>query len=168
MIFFLDIDGVMVHANPHKKVELEEDGFYKFNTIAVDILNSVIYKTIDEVILSTSHRYRYNENKWKEIFEKRGMDFKFLSILNSHKLSFDPKSNRKTEILDWINTNKIDSSKIVIIDDDKSLNDLPRHLKDRLVLTNSYTGLNDVNDLKNVLQRRLKKNIFKERDYKVQ
>eukprot|EP01133_Synstelium_polycarpum_P016562 gene16562-19680_t len=40
MIFFLDIDGVMVHANPHKPVELEEDGFYKFNPVAFFYMNS--------------------------------------------------------------------------------------------------------------------------------
>lgn len=41
MIFFLDIDGVMVHANPHRTVELEKDGFYRFNPLAVSILNSI-------------------------------------------------------------------------------------------------------------------------------
>ncbi|SKC08415.1 hypothetical protein SAMN05660841_04124 [Sphingobacterium nematocida] len=34
MIFFLDIDGVMVHANLHMRVELAENGFYKFNQLA--------------------------------------------------------------------------------------------------------------------------------------
>eukprot|EP01132_Coremiostelium_polycephalum_P013836 gene13836-16826_t len=166
MIFFLDIDGVMVHANPHKPVELEEDGFYKFNPVAVDILNSVLYTTKDQIILSTSHRYRYTVNKWKALFKNRGIEIKFLSILNDHKLSFDPSCSRKTELLEWIHHNNIDYNKVVIIDDDKSLNDLPKALKQRLVLTNSYTGLNEVKDLKNVLQRRLKKNIFKNRDLK--
>lgn len=160
MIFFLDIDGVMVHANPHKQVELADDGFYKFNTIAVDILNAIIYKTKDKIILSTSHRYRYNEAQWKEIFESRGIELKFLSILNNHNISLDHKYTRKMEILEWIDINNIKTDDVVIIDDDKSLNDLPKALKERLVLTNSYTGLNDLNDLKSILKRRLKKNLL--------
>lgn len=66
---------------------------------------------------------------------------------------------RGEEILGWIQSNNLAYKEVVIIDDDKSLNDLPTHVKDRLVLTNSYTGLNDVNDLKRILQRRLSSKI---------
>ncbi|WP_276878194.1 HAD domain-containing protein, partial [Chryseobacterium joostei] len=64
MKVFLDIDGVMVHANPYKKVDMEEDGFYKFNKNAVDAINSIDYNEI-EIILSTSHRFRFNIQAWK-------------------------------------------------------------------------------------------------------
>lgn len=60
MIFFLDIDGVLVHANPHRKVELELDGFYKFSPLASAILKNTIYKNKDKIVLSSSHRYRFS------------------------------------------------------------------------------------------------------------
>ena len=162
MKIFLDIDGVMVHGNPHKSVELENDGFYKFNSIAVEILTSVIYKTKDELILSTSHRFRFNLMQWKEIFRSRGIATKSLSIVDS---PLQNRWSRKTEILNWIIEHNLDSEDIVIIDDDKSLNELPSYLKQRLVLTNSFVGLNNVADLSKVLNRRPKKRLAKKLAY---
>lgn len=159
MKFFLDIDGVMVHANPHRQVELEEDGFYKFNSLAVQILSSVIRKTQDELILSTSHRHRYDIEKWKEIFESRGIQAKFISIIEFDHL---PKVTRKSEIQHWIFQNHYESDEVVIIDDDKSLNDLPNYLKERLVLTNSYVGLNNEAEYKIKLLKKKRKKITEE------
>ncbi len=148
MKFFLDIDGVMVHANPHKRVELDEDGFYKFNQTAVDVLNSVIDPE-DELILSTSHRFRYDVLGWKNILQRRGIHAHNISILD---LPNDSTNNRKFIIITWINKFKLPLEDIIIIDDDKSLNDLPIPLKKRLVLTNSYTGLNSSSDLNRILE----------------
>jgi len=163
MKFFLDIDGVMVHANPHKSVEFDEDGFYKFNSIAVETLNSVIHDNDeDELILSTSHRFRFSVIEWQKIFNSRGVFTKNISILN---LPLQNRLTRKTEIINWISERNLNSDDIVIIDDDKSLNDLPAYLKRRLVLTNPYVGLNDSSDLNKVLNRKSlngnKKNIQK-------
>jgi len=154
MKFFLDIDGVMVHANPHRRVELEEDGFYKFNSIAVQVLKSVLMTTKDELILSTSHRFRYNLDQWRTIFKTRGLSMKKISILD---LPLEPKSNRRFEITRWIMEKHLEPSEIVIIDDDKSLNELPAYLKERLVLTNSYVGLNYDTDLHRIVNRPAKK-----------
>jgi len=151
MKFFLDIDGVMVHGNPHKCVEMEADGFYKFSATAVEILKSVIYKTKDELILSTTHRFRFDIKQWKEIFKTRGLFAKNLSIVD---LPLDHKWTRKMEIQYWIAGQNLSPEDIVIIDDDKSLNDLPASLKNRLVLTNTYIGLNNAADLNKVLNRR--------------
>jgi hypothetical protein len=151
MKFFLDIDGVMVHGNPHKCVEMEADGFYKFSAISVEILKSLIYKTKDELILSTTHRFRFDIKQWKEIFKNRGLFAKNVSIVN---LPLDNKWTRKMEIQYWIDEHNLLPEDLVIIDDDKSLNDLPDGLKKRLVLTNSYIGLNNAADLSKVLNRR--------------
>ncbi len=159
MIIFLDIDGVMVHANPHRMVELEYDGFYKFNKKAVEILQNTIYKTKDRIVLSSSHRNKYNLKEWKEILEKRGLFFDFLSVLDVD-YSNNPKVTRKTEIIDWINKHKLKPEDVLIIDDDKSLNDLPLHFKERLVLTNPYVGLSNQNELKSVLKRKVKKTVL--------
>ncbi len=152
MKFFLDIDGVMVHANPHKSVELEEDGFYKFNQTAVDVLNTVIDPK-DELILSTSHRFRYDISDWKNIFQKRGVYLNNISILN---IPAQHKNTRKSEIMDWITACNLSPDEVIIVDDDKSLNDLPNDFKKRLVLTNSYTGLTNSADLIKILERRKK------------
>ncbi|WP_409529766.1 HAD domain-containing protein [Sphingobacterium sp.] len=67
--------------------------------------------------------------------------------------------SRKTEIIDWINRHKLKPEEVLIIDDDKSLNDLPLNSKERLVLTNPYVGLNNQNELKSVLKRKVKKTV---------
>ncbi|MDC8104519.1 HAD domain-containing protein [Chryseobacterium sp. Chry.R1] len=137
MRLFLDIDGVMVHANPYKKVEMEEDGFYKFNANAIDVINSIDDL---EIILSTSHRFRFDIQEWENIFQRRNIKFKEISIMN---LKLDSKFSRREEIEKWINDNKIDPDDLIIIDDDKSLNGLPDNLKRRLILTDPYIGLNN-------------------------
>ena len=43
--------------------------------------------------------------------------------------------------INWFNTNEIQED-FIIIDDDKSLNDLPKFFKNRLILTSSLIGLN--------------------------
>lgn len=151
MKFFLDIDGVMVHANPGKRVEFDEDGFYKFNTAAVEVLNSVIDSDgDDELILSTSHRFRFSVGEWKNIFLSRGIHIGNISIID---IPVQNKVPRRTEIVTWINEHHLDAKDIVIIDDDKSLNELPSDLKERLVLTNSYVGLNYSSDLKKMVTK---------------
>lgn len=64
MIFFLDIDGVMVHANPHQKVELDEEGFEppvfpasKYNISSVFEILPRIW--IFNIILSSSYSYNF-------------------------------------------------------------------------------------------------------------
>jgi hypothetical protein len=152
MKFILDIDGVMVHANPHRKVEIDTDGFYKFNRVAVDALNAVINKDgDDELILSTSHRFRFSISQWLEIFRSRGIFTNHISIID---LPVQLKQTRKTEIITWITTHHFKSEEIIIIDDDKSLNELPANLKERLVLTNSYIGLNSSDDIKKIIRRK--------------
>ena len=143
MKIFLDIDGVMVHANPSRRLDFEEDGFYKFNVEAVNAIN-VLDNENNEVILSTSHRFRYSKKEWKNIFKRRGINFKKISVID---ISLDNYFSRKIEIESWIDTNHIKPNDIVIIDDDKSLNGLKEEYKSRLVLTNSYTGLNSSKEL---------------------
>lgn len=153
MKIFLDIDGVMVHANPQRKVDMAPDGFYQFNEIAIEILNCIIHnEEKDELILSTSHRFRFGVIEWKKIFQRRGVDVEYISVLN---IPIGHRATRKTEILNWVKKCKYDSQEILIIDDDKSLNGLPENLKSRVVFTNPYTGLSKANwnDLYRILKK---------------
>lgn len=142
MKIFLDIDGVMVHANSSKRVELEDDGFYRFNKEATKHLNSLLeYNNYaNEIIISSSHRHRYNVDEWKQIFLKRNIRINNLSIMD---LSFTKYKSRKEEIFYWIEYNHLRPSEFIILDDDKSLNGLPASWKERLILTNPYIGLNN-------------------------
>jgi hypothetical protein len=135
MLIFLDIDGVMVPATSWKAPQNLEDGIPMFTQRATDALSSLISNdTI--VILSTSHRTRFTTTEWKRIFERRGLKMGELSSLEPNH---DFKK-RKDEILEWFNINIVVGD-FVIIDDDTSLNALPKNLKEHLILTSPLIGL---------------------------
>lgn len=139
MLIFLDIDGVMVPAKSWQRPEILEDGFVAFSSKAVQVLKEVLSQNTNAcIMLTTSHKSRFSHSEWIEIFQRRGLNVNQLNSLveNTELLS------RKEEILNWFNTNEIQED-FIIIDDDKSLNDLPKFFKDRLVLTSSLVGLNE-------------------------
>lgn len=139
MKIFLDIDGILVHGNSAKAVESDADGFYKFNDAAVLALQSICANhPSHEIILSSSHRFRYSLDEWKNIFQSRGIVINTISRVES---PLDFTHTRKMEILDCISSRAFKTAEIMIIDDDKSLNGLPDELKERLILTDPYIGL---------------------------
>ena len=145
MKVFLDIDGVMVHANPHRKVDLEDDGFYKFKSEAVSAINTIKNA---EIVLSTSHRHRFSLSEWRKLFKRRGVNFRKISIID---LEYTIHKSRKEELEIWIETHHLDYDDLIIIDDDKSLNNLKSALRDRVVLTQSYLGLNSADEINRIL-----------------
>ncbi|MCX6316052.1 MAG: HAD domain-containing protein [Bacteroidetes bacterium] len=137
MLFFLDIDGVMVPAKSWKSPECLTDGFPAFSSKAIATLQHSLAEE-DTIILTTSHKANFSIEEWKSIFKNRGIHIEKLKSLpeNINNLS------RKDEIVNWLQVNSI-GEVFVIIDDDKSLNDLPVHLKENLVLTSPYIGLTE-------------------------
>ena len=105
-----------------------EDGFPDFSIDAVKCLNSKITEET-VVVLTTSHRFNYKKEKWIEMFKTRGI------IINN--IEYLPVGDRKDEILKYLN----DDMEYIIIDDDKSLNGLPKKIKEKLILTSSMIGL---------------------------
>lgn len=151
MLIFLDIDGVMVPAKGWKSPELLNDGFPAFSSKAVRVIQSLI--TVDTiVVLTTSHKSRFTIEEWKRIFKNRGLQLNKLKSLeeNTNFLS------RKDEILNWFNLNNI-HEEFIIIDDDKSLNDLPVYIKKNLIQTSALVGLTDVHldEINTVLKSKL-------------
>jgi len=138
MLVFLDIDGVMVPAKGHLTPDLLKDGFAAFSANACHALHSLITEFDATIILTTSHKSNYSLQEWETIFQTRGVQAKKIKSLpvNLRHLS------RKEEIFNWFNVNTINED-FVIIDDDKSLNDLPDYLKGHLILTSSYVGLTE-------------------------
>jgi hypothetical protein len=147
MLVFLDIDGVMVPAKGHRAPDLLMDGFAAFSTNASHVLDSIIGEFNATIMLTTSHKSNYSLHEWETIFKTRGIQAKKIKSLpvNLNHLS------RKEEISSWFNVNTINED-FVIIDDDKSLNDLPNYLKDHLILTSSYVGLteNHLDEIRNI------------------
>lgn len=136
MLLLLDIDGVMVPANSWKKPEFLNDGFPAFSKNAIEALQRIIAEMNAQIMLTTSHKSKYSLQQWSTIFEVRGIKLKNIDRLPENIENL----NRKEEILHWFNHNKI-SENFVIIDDDKSLNGLPRALKQKLILTSGALGL---------------------------
>ena len=137
MLFFLDIDGVMVPAKGWESPELLNDGFPAFSRNAIITLQHLISKE-NTIWLTTSHKAKFSIEKWKSIFKNRGINIENIRALpeNLNHLS------RKDEIVNWFNVNSIDED-FVIIDDDKSLNELPDFIKENLVQTSPYIGLTE-------------------------
>lgn len=138
MLIFLDIDGVMVPAQSWKNPELLSDGFSEFSTKSVRVLQELISEETT-IVLTTSHKSTYTIDEWKAIFRRRGITVNKIERLeeNTARLS------RKDEILRWFKFNTV-SEDFIILDDDKSLNDLPPTLKNHLILTSPLIGLTDV------------------------
>lgn len=136
MLILLDIDGVMVPANSWKRPEFLNDGFPAFSYRATQALQRIIFETGATIVLTTSHKFTYTLEQWKNIFEERGIKINTIGRLseNVNHLS------RKEEILNWLHTNTI-NEEFIIIDDDKSLNLLPDFLKEKLIQTSATVGL---------------------------
>lgn len=151
MLFFLDIDGVMVPAKGWKSPELLDDGFPAFSTRAVSALGNLISNE-DTIMLTTSHKAKFSIGEWKDIFKNRGVNITNIQSLpeNTSHLS------RKDEIVNWLTANNLDEN-FVIIDDDKSLNELPGFIKAKLVQTSPYVGLTEehLELIKSILNRGL-------------
>jgi hypothetical protein len=138
MFLLLDIDGVMVPANSWRRPELLADGFVAFDPKAVKALNKILHYHDFEIVLSTSHKFKYSLNQWLDIFKTRNINLNKISRLPDNI----DLSNRKIEIVNWLKSYG-GHNDFIILDDDKSLNGLPLYLKERLVQTSASVGLTD-------------------------
>jgi hypothetical protein len=147
MFIFLDIDGVMLPAKSWESPVLLPDGFPAFQEDAVTVLQQFIANDTT-ILLTTSHKSRFSIPQWIQIFHERKLMIQNLVCLdeNIQQLS------RKDEILNWFQHHTVPDH-FIILDDDKSLNALPPHLKRRLMLTSSYIGLRleHVDEIKQML-----------------
>lgn len=129
----------MVQASPWKRIESLDDGFYEFMPRAVDGLRKIISETGASIVLTTSHKSTYSLIEWKKIFKKRGIETDVFKLEDNVDFL-----SRKDEIIRWKNKN-INCEDYVILDDDKSLHDLPINIKERVVFTQPLVGLKDEN-----------------------
>lgn len=137
MYVLLDIDGVMVPVQSWKRPEFLQDGFPVFSHQATQALQKIINHTGATLILTTSHKSSYSISEWNDIFRLRGINVSNIARLPANELNL----TRKDEVLNWYHSTDHTDDQLVIIDDDKSLNALPDHLKQQLVMTSSMIGL---------------------------
>lgn len=137
MKVLIDIDGVMVPAHSWKMPEIHADGFPLFSSQAVKALTRILQETNADLVLTSSHKSKYTPFQWREIFVSRGVPAVQVQTLPPN----DAGITRKEELLNWLSSAGVED--FIIIDDDKSLNDLPSALKQRLILINGLIGLTD-------------------------
>ncbi|MCA6407880.1 MAG: hypothetical protein IM548_10375 [Chitinophagaceae bacterium] len=135
MLILLDIDGVMVPARAWQQPALLSDGFPAFSSQAVSVLKELIEPST-RILLTSSHRSRWNVEEWKDIFLRRDIRIDEFELMDTQPLFL----SRKDEILHWL-TQHAPPGDFIIIDDDSSLHDLPAHVKARLVYTAPLIGL---------------------------
>jgi hypothetical protein len=137
MLIFLDIDGVMLPCKSWVNPQNLSDGFPAFSNRAVFVLQKIIAPDTT-IIITSSHKSRFNPQEWKNIFKRRGINI-------DHLITLAPASfgmSRKDEILNWFKFNPSNLD-FIIIDDDKSLNDLPPSIKVSLIQTSATIGLTE-------------------------
>lgn len=139
MLILLDIDGVLVSAASWRKPEFMDDGFPVFNEASVKALQRILAETGASILLTTSHKLKYELTEWKIMLNARGIYPKEIQRLYTDSLT----KKRLDEILEWYQKRQFPNRAFVIIDDDKMLNNLPENIKRNLILTSSSVGLTD-------------------------
>jgi hypothetical protein len=124
----LDIDGVMVPANGWKVPESDEDGFYKFKTEAEKELDDLLLQSGATIVLTSTHRYRFDKQKWKLILSKRLKHLGKFGIIDDYTGPIEMNSSRYDEICQWGKGAGL-HQQYVILDDDKLLHNLPSFIK---------------------------------------
>ena len=89
-------------------------------------------------MLTTSHKSNFSIDEWKAISKKRTLNIEKIKSLPENIGNY----SRKQEIINWFNLNNCKEG-FIIIDDDKSLNDLPDFLKKNFIQTSPYVGLTE-------------------------
>ena len=89
MTVLLDIDGVLVTTPGWRISEQHMDGFLKFNDRAEKNLTRLISETNATIVLTTTHRITYSVEKWKEIFNNRGIPVETIEKVNTKQTVSD-------------------------------------------------------------------------------
>ena len=136
MILILDLDGVLITTPTWKADTIHSDGYSDFNQSCVENLNELISFNSFVIWLSSTRRTTKKLKEFNQIFKNRGINSQIKGFLPNYS---DCK-NRKEEVSKFISEKKL--KKFLIIDDDKSLNELPNKWKQNLILTEFTKGLN--------------------------
>lgn len=119
-----------------------------FEDEAVRAFSSLISENTT-MVLSSSHRAKFSIEAWKEILNRRNSHAEKVIRFPVSK----PAGNRNQEIVDWFGAHHVGED-FIILDNDKSLNNLPPSLKQLWVKVKPFTGLtrDDLKDINNRAQ----------------
>ena len=132
----LDLDGVLITTPPWKPDEIMEDNYSKFNKECVKNLNSLLSLFPTSIWLSSTRRLNKTLEEFNQIFQTRKIKNSIEGFLPNNT---DLKT-RKQEVESFIKQNNLKN--YLIIDDDKSLNELDSKIKKQLVQTTFLQGFN--------------------------
>ena len=132
----LDLDGVLITTPPWKPDEIMEDNYSKFNEECVKNLNSLLSLLPTCIWLSSTRRLNKTLEEFNQIFQTRKIKNSIEGFLPNNT---DLKT-RKQEVESFIKQNNLKN--YLIIDDDKSLNELDSKIKKQLVQTTFLQGFN--------------------------
>ena len=132
----LDLDGVLITTPLWKTDEIDLDGYSSFNKECVSNLNELLASAEFEMWLSSTRRTQKTIDEFNRIFEFRNIKQPIFGFLPE----YEGCKSRKEEIEKFIAKEKLSS--YLIIDDDKSLTELPQDMAGKLVLTELMKGFN--------------------------
>lgn len=148
-IIFLDIDGVLATINEfnrntekfRSKNEWAErlQVPYPFNDKCVKVLNDILIETKAEIVLSSDWRRFWSLPQITEIFKQNGVSHAPVAVTGMKKDMFDLESTRVAEIMEWIETNRIQNW--IVIDDMKLDTCVDEETRHRFVITDPWAGL---------------------------
>lgn len=150
MVLLLDIDGVLETSPAWKIPQFLADDFYQFNTEAQAHLKAIIDRFQPEIVLTTTHRVNYTLTEWREIFRFRGIEIDKISKINEAQNPGEIKK-RNIEIEEWCYKNN--EADFLIIDDDKSLHELPQAIKSHWISIDPLLGI--TREIKREIEKRM-------------
>lgn len=137
IILILDLDGVLITTSPWKADEMDSDGYSVFNVECVQNLNSLLELAKFDIWLSSTRRTVKTLQEFNAIFEHRQIKQSIEGFLPEYTNC----NSRKDEVIEFLNEKN--PSNYLIIDDDKSLNDLNTIMKTNLISTDLVIGFNN-------------------------
>lgn len=136
MHLILDLDGVLITNPSWKTDQIHSDGYSEFNESCVENLNQLLTLAEFDIWLSSTRRTMKTLTEFNLIFKNRGIEKQIAGFLPEYANC----RNRKEEVLNFITELKLFD--FLIIDDDKSLNELESRIKEKLILTELMKGFN--------------------------
>ncbi len=133
-ILILDLDGVLITTPAWKTDKISSDGYSEFNMNCVNNLNKLLQKFDFEIWLSSTRRTVKTLAEFNRIFKNRNIK----SAIKGFIPEYYECNTRKEEILRFVAEFEIEQ--FLIIDDDKSLNELDEKHKGKLILTELQKG----------------------------
>lgn len=141
-VILLDIDGVMITAVSWRPLSLQGDEFYAFSPVAQQWLDWLLEQSNAHIILTSTHRTRYNNEGWLQVFRERCPNVKSVQVMDDF-LPEKKSMTRLQELNEWVRLHG-DAHNYVIIDDDSSLLSLAMPARPRWVRTMPIMGLDQV------------------------